>query len=80
MAKPIIRLDLRGEDGNIFFVAQHAIQALRHAGPRTKEQDEQVDAIGAGVMTSHSYEEAMNKIREYVEIVDLSYEDSYPNE
>ena len=63
--RPVIALDLRGEDGNIFAVIAHAVRALGEVGQR-----EHVAAIWEGVTASHSYEEAMNLIGEYVKVID----------
>ena len=58
-----IRVRLVSEDGNIFAILGRVRQALRHDG-----HPELVDEVTAAVTSSHSYEEALARIMEYVEV------------
>ena len=61
--KTDIRIRLTGEDGNIFAILGRVRQALRRGG-----HPELVDEVTAAVTSSHSYEEALARIMEYVEV------------
>ena len=61
--KTDIRVRLVGEDGNIFAILGRVRQALRCGG-----HPELADEVTAAVTSSHSYEEALARIMEYVEV------------
>lgn len=58
-----IRVRLVGEDGNIFAILGRVRQALRRGG-----HPELVPEVTASVTSSRSYEEALARIMEYVEV------------
>ena len=62
--KTDIRVRLTGEDGNIFFILGRVREALRRGG-----RPDLVDEVTAAVTSSHSYEEALARIMEFVEVV-----------
>lgn len=63
MLRTDIRVRLVGEDGNIFAILGRVRQALRRGG-----HSELVNEVTAAVTSSHSYEEALARIMEYVEV------------
>ena len=64
-----ITLDLSGPDGNIFFVAGHAMKALKEAG-----QGREAEELATRLLTgeAHSYAEALRLIRTFVQVIDTS--------
>lgn len=56
------KMNLLGQDGNIFAIMGSASRLLKQAG-----QKEQASEMSARVMDSHSYEEALGIISEYVQ-------------
>lgn len=65
MDKPIIRINSRGETGNIFWILGAARVTLRRLA-RLKDYDEMRERV----IASASYEEALAIIREYVDLID----------
>ena len=78
MYKAIIEVDLRGPDGNVFALMTKARAAIIAAVPRggsaverrwKREKAEcEADKMMRAVMQSHSYDEALSVIRQYVTI------------
>lgn len=63
-----VRINFKGEGGNIFFILGQVTRALKKAG-----YPELASEVAEAVMSSESYEEALARIGEYVEVVgDLS--------
>lgn len=60
MSKP--KMNLIGEDGNVFAILGRAQRLLRAEG-----MDEQAKEMFSRVTSCHSYEEALNIVSEYVE-------------
>lgn len=60
--KPVVAIDMDGPDGNIFAVMGAAARALRKANLSGEKE------MQNRVMSSGSYEEALNIIEEYVEL------------
>lgn len=60
MSKP--KMNLIGEDGNVFAILGRAQRLLR-----TEGMDEQAKEMFSRVTSCHSYEEALNIVSEYVE-------------
>ena len=58
-----IRVRLVGEDGNIFFILGRVREALRRGG-----RPDLVPEVTIAVTSSRSYEEALGRIMEYVEV------------
>lgn len=67
MEKPTVIFDSRGPSGNIYAVLGLVSQALRKAR-RLSEFDE----CRTRVMSSHSYDAALNVVREYVTLIDIA--------
>lgn len=61
--KTDIRVRLTGEDGNIFFILGRVREALRRGG-----RPDLVPEVTAAVTSSRSYEEALARIIEFVEV------------
>lgn len=59
----VMRIDLKGPEGNIFFVQGRAIQILRKAG-----KVEKIDEMNRRIQQSGSYYRALDIINEYVRI------------
>ncbi len=80
MGKPIIKVDLQGPDGNVFALMAKARAAMIAAVPRGgnstqrrwKREAAYLEAakMMKSVMQSHSYDEALDAISEYVTIQD----------
>lgn len=80
MEKPIIKVDLQGPDGDVFALMNKARAAIIAAVPRGgnptqrrwKREAAQLEAskMMKAVMQTHSYNEALDVIREYVTIQD----------
>lgn len=78
MEKAIVEVDLQGPDGNVFALMAKAraamIAAVPHTGSATQRRWNREKAeVEAGrmmtaVMQSHSYDEALSVIRQYVTI------------
>lgn len=78
MGKPIIEVDLQGPDGNVFALMAKARASIIAAVPRGgtstqrrwKREAAQCEAnrMMKAVMQTHSYEEALAVIRQYVTI------------
>lgn len=64
--KPVVqerpKMDLAGEDGNIYAILGRASRLLRRAG-----QEDRAEEMVARVTSSHSYYEALGIVSEYVE-------------
>lgn len=67
MEKPTVIFDSNGPSGNIFAVLGLVSQALRKVH-RISDFNECRDKV----MASHSYEAALEAVREYVDLVDIS--------
>ena len=63
MSKP--RLELSGQDGNIFFIVGRARGALRRAGVA----NETIDEMCNKVTNAGSYDEALQIVMSYCEVV-----------
>jgi len=61
---PEVTVRLTGEDGNVFSVAGRVITALRRAGVPREERDK----FTAELMASHSYDEALLVVMQWVEV------------
>ena len=59
-----IRVRLVGEDGNIFFILGRVREALRRGG-----RPDLMPEVTVAVTSSHSYEEALAMVMEYVELL-----------
>ena len=78
MENPIIEVDLRGPDGNVFALMTKARAAIIAAVPRGGTSTQRrwkreaaqckADRMMKAVMQAHSYEEALAVIRQYVTI------------
>ncbi|WP_418981704.1 hypothetical protein [Alistipes sp.] len=78
MEKPIVKVDLQGPDGNVFTLMRAARAAMLAAVPRGgnpterrwKREHAEGDAseMMKAVMQSHSYDEALKIIGQYVTI------------
>lgn len=65
MTKPVVKYNPRGESGNIFFILAKVRDALRK---QRRIQD--YNDCWEKVQQCNSYEEALNIIREYVELIE----------
>lgn len=78
MEKPIIEVDLQGPDGNVFALMMKARAAMIAATQREgtvfqrqwNREKAEAEAYGMmrAAMQSHSYDEALSVIRQYVTI------------
>lgn len=78
MEKPVIEVDLQGPDGSVFALMAKARTALMTAIPlhgmveqrqrRWAEAAGKADKMMRAVMQSHSYDEALSVVRQYVTI------------
>lgn len=66
MYKPTINFDSRGPSGNIF----HILGMVRNALSKQRRITD-YNKCWERVQASHSYEEALKIIREYVELIDV---------
>lgn len=65
MTKPVVKYNPRGESGNIFYILAKVRDALRK---QRRIQD--YNDCWEKVQQCNSYEEALNVIREYVELIE----------
>lgn len=65
MTKPVVKYNPRGESGNIFYILAKARDTLRK---QRRIQD--YNDCWEKVQQCNSYEEALNVIREYVELIE----------
>ena len=65
MTKPVVKYNPRGESGNIFFILAKVRDALRK---QRRIQD--YNDCWEKVQQCNSYEDALNVIREYVELIE----------
>lgn len=78
MEKPTIHVDLQGPDGNVFALMRAAraaiLSAVPHVGSAVQRRWNREEAEGESsrmmkaVMQSHSFDEALNIVRKYVNI------------
>ena len=68
MTKPEVKYNPRGESGNIFFILTKVRDALRE---QRRIQD--YNDCWEKVQQCNSYEEALNVIREYVELIEENW-------
>ena len=66
--KPKIHIDFDSPDGNIFTVLAHAANAMKAYG--IIDAKEKAVKMRERVTSSHGYEEALDIIREYVDIIE----------
>ena len=62
--------DRKGESGNIFWILAHAQQVLRWEG-RLNDSIQ----MAVRVRNSHSYDEALEIVAEYVELEEVRHDD-----
>lgn len=69
MKKPVITIDPDGPEGNIYYILGKAVRALLCAGDFSAGSKEEAGRMRREVRDlSHTYEEAVSAIEEYVEI------------
>lgn len=67
--KPVVYFQSKGESGNIYYILGMVQRELRK---QRKIND--FNELRDRVYNSHSYEEALSVIREYVDLIDLDCE------
>ena len=65
MKKPEVKYNSQGQDGNVFNILVLCQKELRNQGKIGEYKKMRIR-----VLNSHSYEEALGIIREYVDLVD----------
>ncbi len=65
MVKYRTKINARGEQGNVYVVLATATTLLKRVGTPSEE----VKALQTKVFNSKNYEEALNHVREYFEVI-----------